>query len=194
MWAMDSTTESEIARAMMESGVDFSDGLKIWGDFSWTALIDVAASFSLIISMLALLVLKIVFFILIPCAFVLLLRAKGLEALLTLLIAPVGIALICLGLAIGPYALLGFWSGLAIAGVGYAVARRIALWQIARKFPEAIKSAGFDSRFRKIFFQSGRDVSWMFLKLGGEDPRAEKMLPEVALKGQVEYHGSHEHP
>ena len=160
----------------MESGVDFSDGVKIWGDFSWANAIDAAASVSVALSVLTVGVLNmgLIFFWMrsIYC----LVKGQLARALKNLLIAPGGMLALYLCFQLGPYALLGLWSGVAIAGVGYAVARRLTLWRLARRFPEAVAAAGYESSFRKIFFQPGRRVRWMFKELGA--PTAE-MLKEL---------------
>ena len=82
---------------------------------------------------------------------------------------------------LGPYALLGFWSGVAISGVGYAVARRLTIWRLAWRFPEAVAAAGYESSFRKIFFQSGRRVRWMFEELGRSAESASPALGAAAI-------------
>lgn len=164
----------------MESGVDFSDGVKIWGDFSWISAIDAAASVSVMLSMLAIAGLSFSLLFIPFQGLWLLAKGKNGKALRAMLFAPGGLAVFYAAMAIGPYALLGLWTGLAIAGSTYAVARRLTLWKLARRFPEAVEALGYDRRFRKIFFQSGRRVRWMFADLG---ETAEDEAPALGVAG-----------
>lgn len=150
----------------MESGVDFSDGLQLWGDFSWVNLIDSAASVSVMLSTIAVGLFNLAMIPFFLRALLHFARGSKLSALKNLLTPPLALGALLLAYSVGPYALLGLWSGASIAGVSYAVARRLTLWRLARRFPEALEALGYDRRFRKIFFQSGRRVRWMFDELG----------------------------
>lgn len=160
----------------MESGMDFSDGIRVWGDFSWTSAIDAAASVSVILSTLTVGVLNagLIFFWLRSFYFFAVRRQNG-RALKNFLVPPVSMLALYLCFQLGPYALLGFWSALGLAGAGYAIGRRVALWRILRKHPAALGTAEPLS-FRKIFFQSGKKVRWLYSEL--EAPTAE-MLEEL---------------
>lgn len=165
----------------MESGVDFSNGVKIWGDFSWISAIDAAASISLMISMFAIAGLNLSLIFLPFRALWLLDKRENGKALRAMLFAPVGLAVFYAAIAVGPYALLGLWSGLAIAGAAYAVARRITLWRLLRKYPDAIRTSDFSNSFPKVFFQSGSSVRWMYREL-------EAPTSEILEKMELEAH------
>lgn len=165
----------------MESGVDFSAGVKIWEDFSWANAIDAAVSVSVVLSVLTVGVLNVGLIFFWMRSIYYLIRGQLARAIKNLLIAPGGMLALYLCFQLGPYAPLGLWSGVAIAGVGYAVARRLTLWRLARRFPEAVAAAGYESSFRKIFFQSGRRVRWMFKELGDSAESTAPALGAAAI-------------
>ena len=171
MSATVSSTEETFGQAMvessMDSGMELSDGLKLWGDFSWITPLDSAASIAVMVSAVAVLSLQLAMLPLFARGLLHFVRARTARGLKNLLIAPVGIAVLYLGFAVGPYFLLGFWSALGIAGAGYAVARRVALWRLIRRFPEAVEASGYSSSPWKGSLKSGRRIRWMMEDLEG---------------------------
>lgn len=153
---MDNPTDgTDLTDELMESGIDLNSGVKIWSDISMVSPIEIAASFSAILTALAFAALNLGSIFILVSSFWMLVKARYRAALVSLLIPPVGLLILGLALNAGPYATLGLWSGLAIAGAAYGISKRVLIWNIIRKLPLGVDLPSRRRSLPRIMLSSG---------------------------------------